>query len=239
MKYLILLLLLTSINTYSKESSTKYNKEALEAPKVALEHLPYIKYKNEENISNFSSINTDKAKWFFSDKIIAIPVSSNLSEKLILKTKSLTDKSLLATQFLNIDANKVEALSIDIKNNANNPCYLQIQLFDDDNKNEVIEVYKEYPSIISQDDKFIYTISLKPDEEKTFQIPINYFYDDNPNHGDNLWNPNQINGSGGLIQMQLLFFLLNKQKKDHKIDVIISKISFLSNKERIYNTGRR
>ena len=37
-------------------------------------------------------------------------------------------------------------------------------------------------------------------------IPFTDFLDENKYVGDNIWNPSQIKGSGGLIQMQLLLF---------------------------------
>jgi hypothetical protein len=35
-------------------------------------------------------------------------------------------------------------------------------------------------------------------------IPLSDFVDDNPAVGDDIWNPQQTNGSGGLLQVQFV-----------------------------------
>ena len=56
---------------------------------------------------------------------------------------------------------------------------------------------------------------------KHVSIPVTEFVCDNPGIGDGIWNPDQLNGSGGLIQMQLI---INATAKVGKVDMTIDNI---------------
>jgi hypothetical protein len=52
-------------------------------------------------------------------------------------------------------------------------------------------------------------------------IPLADFTDDNPMVGDDIWNPGQINGSGGLLQMQIICLASSdKGRVDFNLDNI-------------------
>jgi hypothetical protein len=53
-------------------------------------------------------------------------------------------------------------------------------------------------------------------------IPFSAFRDVNPGVGDDLWNPNKGNGSGGLLQMQLVAITDEQHgKMDFNIDNLL------------------
>eukprot|EP01047_Picozoa_sp_COSAG01_P023927 COSAG01_NODE_1461_length_10242_cov_4.896283_4_plen_249_part_00 len=216
-------------------------KEALnfDKQKVDLKTIPHIKYNLIYPIKNIKAKHSKniEVKHVTRNKKKLIKISSkNQKKSRILETGMLT-------YFLNIDAEPYQALQIKIKNNSANICKMQIELFDDDNNNKVIEVYKKQPHILSQDDKFIYTEELKNNTWETLICPINTFYDNNKNTGDNIWNPNQNEESGGLIQMQILFISEKKAdntKPNNKIDIFLESINLLGKQTKIikYNDYR-
>ena len=59
---------------------------------------------------------------------------------------------------------------------------------------------------------------------KVVSIPIEDFVDFNNDVGDNIWNPNQLYGSAGLIQMQLV--ILSSKLKSELIEFEIDTIKF-------------
>ncbi|MBT6121209.1 hypothetical protein HOH45_07085 [bacterium] len=108
--------------------------------------------------------------------------------------------------FLATNASKYDALEIKLKAINKKHGRIKIELYDDDNNNWKIEPSKQMPSKTQYDDKFFYYINLDWDGWRTLTIPFTDFLDENKHIGDNEWNPSQVQGSGGLIQMQLLLF---------------------------------
>ena len=132
-----------------------------------------------------------------------------------------------ATLFMNQNINSYQTLKLSVKNNSKKDFFLQIELFDDDNFNTVIEVAKKSPDIVTQDDKFIYKQVIEGKQWEILYIPLRLFADVNPNVGDNIWNPSTRKGSGGLVQMQFLFICEDKKAE---IDVELDNIKLLKQK---------
>ena len=54
------------------------------------------------------------------------------------------------------------------------------------------------------DDKWTYEVKIDWDGWKKVMIPLADFVDENPGVGDDIWNPAQTKGSGGLLQLQFV-----------------------------------
>ena len=105
---------------------------------------------------------------------------------------------------------------------------INIQLYDDDNKNYKLEqdIENNYEPIF--DDKFEYTINVIWKGWKVLIIPINKFKDVNKTVGDNIWNPDDEEGSGGLLHFQMIFLA---NSKTGPVDVAIDNIKFITLKQ--------
>ena len=100
---------------------------------------------------------------------------------------------------------------------------LLIELYDDDNENAYIEQNEYDSSYTLYDDKFIYTLKVNWSGWKVVEIPLRNFKDSNPGIGDNIWNPNRRNGSGGFTQIQLLL-LSDSRNGSVEIDIDTIKL---------------
>lgn len=109
-----------------------------------------------------------------------------------------------AGTYLRIRGTKYNALKLVIKGYGKESGTMLIELYDDDNKNGVIERNPYSPSRLLADDKFIYNLRVDWEGWRVVIIPISRFVDDNPRVGDDIWNPDTLNGSGGLVQIQLI-----------------------------------
>lgn len=105
---------------------------------------------------------------------------------------------------------------------------ITIELFDDDNENYKLETNPNHPGKLTFDDKWVYTFKVDWEGWKVVIIPMKKFRDDNPTVGDNIWNPSKENGSGGLIQMQMI--AIAPQKKS-KMDIQIDSIKLFKDKK--------
>jgi len=98
---------------------------------------------------------------------------------------------------------------------------IRIELFDDDNGNNRVDfgAGKDAPD---SDDVLVYNQVVDWEGWKVIRIPLEYFEDDNPRVGDNVFNPYRINRSAGLIQMQLVLLSLKEPESQllYKFDYI-------------------
>lgn len=101
---------------------------------------------------------------------------------------------------------------------------LTVELYDDDNRNCIIEPNPYYHGHTLVDDRFVTEIAVNWRGWRTVTIPFAQFYDQNPGIGDDKWNPFQLNGSCGLVQLQLV---LNAAKKGGGADIRIDSIRLL------------
>ncbi|OGC03407.1 hypothetical protein A2276_00625 [candidate division WOR-1 bacterium RIFOXYA12_FULL_43_27] len=94
---------------------------------------------------------------------------------------------------------------------------LKIELYEDDNGNWQIEQdpKKNYSPVF--DDRFSYELKINWKGWKEVRIPLSDFTDTNPRAGDNVWNPQKLGKSGGLIQMQLYVLAASRNGSVHFI----------------------
>lgn len=97
-----------------------------------------------------------------------------------------------------------------------------IELYDDDNGNDKIEMNDKYEAL--EDDKWAFEMNVDWKGWRVITIPLTDFSDKNPNVGDNVFNPVQLDGSKGLINFQLIFL---SQDKKGVCDFGIDEIKFI------------
>ena len=129
--------------------------------------------------------------------------------------------------YFGIDGTQYDTLKLVIHSSKKSKGVMRVELYDDDNGTWSIEKDPSNPSSPGFDDKYIYNLSLDWDGWRVVTIPFDQFYDQNPAIGDGVWNPDQKNGSGGLLQMQFIF--LSDQTKGY-VDVQIDTIKFFKDR---------
>lgn len=97
----------------------------------------------------------------------------------------------------------------------------KIELYDDDNGNKQIEQDKNW--IPKYDDKWSVEIPVLGLGFTRVSIPFSAFTLENPGKGDGIFNPDNKNGSGGLIRMQVIFVA---PQKIGTIDLALDNILF-------------
>lgn len=124
------------------------------------------------------------------------------------------------------DLSQNNFLQLDVYGQGAGSGTIKIELLDDDNNNWQIEQdpAKNYAPTV--DDKFVYSLVVDWPGWRHVSVPLNDFVDDNPHVGDDVWNPQQTGGSGGLLQMQLICL---GSKDDSKIDLFIDNIELTEN----------
>ena len=121
----------------------------------------------------------------------------------------------------NQDLVRYSFFQLDVYGNGPDSGTLKVELLDDDNKNWQVEQdpAKSYAPV--HDDKFVHDIRVDWNGWKRLTIPLADFVDDNPGVGDDIWNPQQLAGSGGLLQMQFVCVAnTDKGKVNFNIDNI-------------------
>jgi hypothetical protein len=104
---------------------------------------------------------------------------------------------------LGIDATKFRSFEMDVYGNGENSGKIKVELYDDDNKNNEIEVDKNW--VPTKDDLWSYEIEVNWKGWKHVSIPFSNFKLVNPGKGDGVFNPDLAGGSGGLVKLQLIF----------------------------------
>ncbi len=175
--------------------------------------------------------------WFFED--LNLEILENDKEYVrvhqlgdySLNIKGKTKKWLAGGMgtYLALNGSRFDRFEMTVKGNPEAPVRIEIELYDDDNMNWHIENTR-YITMPDEDDKFTYVVDINDSTWQRIQIPLNEFKDDNPKIGDDKWNPNHLEGSGGLIQMQLLIF---GEKKNSKVDLRIDSMAFVKTKKDI------
>jgi hypothetical protein len=119
----------------------------------------------------------------------------------------------------NQDLSRYNSFSMDIYGNGPGSGTLKVELIDDDNRNWQAEQdpAKNYAPVY--DDKFVNEVRVDWNGWKKVVIPFADFVDDNPMVGDDIWNPLQVTGSGGLLQVQFICIAnSDKGKVDYNVD---------------------
>ena len=102
---------------------------------------------------------------------------------------------------------------------------LKIELYEDDNNNWQIEQDPKQNYAPVFDDRFSYELKVDWQGWKQIKIPLTEFADTNPLAGDNIWNPQKLGKSGGLLQMQ---FIALASSKSGAVHYIIDDVRFSS-----------
>jgi hypothetical protein len=106
--------------------------------------------------------------------------------------------------YVGADVSQYNAIKVLVKGKGKNSGSIIIELYDDDNRNWSVELFPKFPSQPCFDDRFVYTQKVTWTGWRMLIIPFSHFFDSNPSVGDNKWNPDQLDGSGGLLQMQMI-----------------------------------
>jgi hypothetical protein len=125
------------------------------------------------------------------------------------------------------DLSKYTTFQIDIYGNGPGSGSLKVELADDDNNNWQAEQDPANNYALTKDDKFAYEIKVDWTGWKRISVPLADFVDENPGVGDDIWNPQQTNGSGGLLQMQ--FVCLGSSEKG-RINFNVDNVSLTTGK---------
>ncbi|OGC25286.1 hypothetical protein A2291_03720 [candidate division WOR-1 bacterium RIFOXYB2_FULL_42_35] len=104
----------------------------------------------------------------------------------------------------NQDLSIYDTFKIDVYGNGLGSGTLKIELLDDDNNNWQAEQDSNNSYAPVYDDKLVYDISVDWSGWKRLEIPLADFVDANDGVGDDIWNPQQTNGSGGLLELQFI-----------------------------------
>jgi hypothetical protein len=123
---------------------------------------------------------------------------------------------------LNVDAADFTRFQIDISGNSDLSGKLKIEFFDDDNLNYTVEQDPQNNYMPVYDDKWVAEINIQGKGFTRTSIPFSAFRDVNPGVGDDTWNPEQANGSGGLAKLQIVAITAKQSGKlDFEIDNLL------------------
>lgn len=111
---------------------------------------------------------------------------------------------------LNIDAAAFSRLQMDVYGSAAGG-KIKVEVFDDDNRNYSLEQDPERDWLATRDDKWAAEVPVLGDGFTRISIPFTAFKLENPGSGDGIWNPEQKDGSGGILKMQLILLTGNKE----------------------------
>ena len=123
--------------------------------------------------------------------------------------------------YIGKDASKYGSLDMDVYGAGKDSGTLKIELYDDDNGNWQIEQYPNKGYAPIKDDRFVHELKVDWNGFKHISIPFSEFVDNNPESGDNVWNPQQAGGSGGLTQMQ---FIVSSTSKTGAVNLALDNI---------------
>lgn len=108
------------------------------------------------------------------------------------------------------DLSRYNSLQLDIYGCGPEMGNLKVEFYDDDDGNwEITQSTRESFTPLC-DDRFSKEIIVDWTGWRTITLPFAEFVDDNPAVGDDIWNPSQLGGSGGLLQLQ--FICLSSKK---------------------------
>jgi len=123
-----------------------------------------------------------------------------------------------------VDLSKYNAFQMDVYGNGPGSGTVKIELYDDDNGNWQIEPDPKKAYAPLYDDLFAYNLVVDWRGWKRVAIPVADFTDQNPGVGDDIWNPNQEGGTGGLLQTQMIFI---GPKKSSSVKFNIDNVSLV------------
>lgn len=185
------------------------------------------------------NINEKPSWWIFgastqeivnADMFRSDPLGQYLGKK-SLKISGYTNEWYIGGMghYMTTDATKVTHLKIYVHGSGKKSGKIRIQLYDDDNRNYKIEQDEANDYVPLFDDRFEYVLKVNWTGWKMLHIALADFKDTNPKVGDNTWNPNTKNGSGGLLHFQLIY--LAEEEKGN-INVYLDNIKLVHIKKK-------
>lgn len=189
-------------------------------PEKPAEKEPVAEMGDVYVIDNFESGSLgDKGWWTFDIKTAKVVSNDGLAMGGEDAAKNIGKKSLLlngdTTNWYvggcgvyiakeNQDLSKYNSVVMDIYGNGEGSGTLKVELFDDDNNNWQVEQDRAQNFAPVHDDKLTYDVIVDWKGWKRVEILLDDFVDDNEGKGDDIWNPAQKDGSGGLLQIQFV-----------------------------------
>ena len=111
---------------------------------------------------------------------------------------------------LRIDSSPYSRLQMDVYGSEAGG-KLKIEVFDDDNKNAILEQDSGRDWLATSDDKWVAEVPVMGRGWMRISIPFSAFKLENPGSGDGTWNPDQAEGSAGLLKMQIILLTANQK----------------------------
>lgn len=124
--------------------------------------------------------------------------------------------------YLGKDLSEYDTLVVSVLGSGPNSGTIRLQLYDDDNNTYQLEQDSTYKPLY--DDYLEYELPVTWDGWKIVEIPLNKFVDMNQGVGDDIFNPEQKSGSGGLLHFQLVVLATSEKGK---IDLGIDNLKFV------------
>jgi hypothetical protein len=129
--------------------------------------------------------------------------------------------------YIGVDAGAFTHFEMLVLGSGKDSGQLKIELWDDDNKNWKAEADSKKDYVPIYDDVYAYTLMIDWEGWKRVTLPFKDFADSNPGVGNDQWDPAQLDGSGGLLQMSLVAL---GRSASGKVEVILDDVR-LSAKE--------
>lgn len=122
---------------------------------------------------------------------------------------------------LGVDTSRFSRFQIDLYGSHKWRGKLIIELFEDDNRNYSIEQDPQNNYEPVSDDKWVAEINIQGRGFTRTSIPFTAFRDANPGVGDDIWNPEEKDGSGGLLKLQVVAI---SEKQEGEVEFNIDNI---------------
>ncbi|NQT30429.1 MAG: hypothetical protein HQ596_07640 [Candidatus Saganbacteria bacterium] len=124
-----------------------------------------------------------------------------------------------------VNLSQYNTYQLDIYGNGPGSGSIKIEIIDDDNNNWEVEQDPANNYVPIYDDRIIYDVRVDWNGWQRVSIPLDDFVDDNPGVGDDIWNPEQIGGSGGFLQTQ---FICIAPKGDGSVNYNVDNIMLIT-----------
>jgi len=121
---------------------------------------------------------------------------------------------------LNLDASSFSRLQMDVYG-SDEGGKIKIELFDDDNNNNILEQDPSQDWMPTKDDKWVAEVPILGKGFTRISIPFSAFKLENPGSGNAIWDPFQKDGSGGLLKLQMI---LLSEKQRGRVEAEIDNI---------------
>ncbi len=122
---------------------------------------------------------------------------------------------------LGVDASRFSRFQLDLYGSHEWRGKIIIELFEDDNQNYSIEQDPQNNYEPIYDDKWLAEVNIQGQGFTRISLPFTAFRDVNPGVGDDIWNPEEKDGSGGLLKLQLVAI---SEKQEGEMDFSIDNI---------------